>query len=67
MDTIKTIAVATAGVAFVCMGAPIRSYVGIGAAFPSMHEGIRGNAAAPRAGQARRAASRPHGHAVRNV
>ena len=67
MDTIKTITVATAGLAFVCMGAPIRSYVGIGAAFPSMHEGIRGNAAAPRAGQARRAASRPHGHAVRNV
>ncbi len=67
MDTIKTVAVAAAGLAFVCMGAPIRSYVGVGAAFPSMHARIRGNGSAPRAGQVRRAAGHPNGPVIRNV
>lgn len=67
MDTIKTVAVAAAGLAFVCMGAPIRSYVGVGAAFPNMHESIRGNGGTHPVGSGRRAAGRPHGHVVRNV
>ena len=67
MDTIKTVAVAAAGLAFVCMGAPIRSYVGVGAAFPSMHARIRGNGGGTRAGQVRRAAGRPNGPVIRNV
>ena len=68
MDTIKTIAMVAAGLAFACTGQPIRSYVGIGAAFPSMHGSIRGNGGGmPRVGQGRRAANRPHGHTIHNV
>lgn len=68
MDTIKTIAMVAAGLAFASMGQPIRSYVGIGAAFPSMHGSIRGNGGGmPRVGQGRRPANRPHGHTIHNV
>ena len=67
MDTIKTVAAAAAGLAFACLGQPIRSYVGVGAAFPSMHARIQGNGGTRHAGQGRRAEGRPHGHVVRNV
>ena len=68
MDAIKAITMVVAGLAFACMGQPIRSYVGVGASFPSMHGSIRGHAGNVRpGGPGRRAAGRPHGHVVRNV
>lgn len=68
MDTIKTVMVAVTGLALACMGAPVRSHVGVGANFSSMHGRIRGDVGgAQRGGPGRRMIARSHGPVIRNV
>ena len=72
MNRTGTFALMAVGLALACAGQPIRSYVGIGGAFPNMHRSIRqsvaGRGGASRyVGQARRSVVRPHGPVVHNV